>query len=343
MRPCFAFSNIEAADNKPAVLSIYEDIGFWGTQAGEFIAQLGQVQGTEVHVEINSPGGDVFAALAMYNALRASGKKIVAKVMGVAASAASLVFMAGDERVMPKNTHLMVHNPWTIALGNAAELRDQADTLDKIGDSLVATYVARSGMSEEDVRAMLSKDTWLNADESKEKGLATEVVDEIKATAKFDMDRADLPEAVRAVFAATKPAVQPPAKTEPQASVTPPAPPAKPFAEQVTALAAAAGMQDYVATWLVKHTTTEQVVASIGEAREIVAYCAALGKPDKAPEFIKAGKTFVEARTEMTNAAAEGDQHIDTAPRNKGATTSNSPNAVTTADIWAAHRKQRGV
>ena len=74
MRPCFAFSNINAADNSPAVLSIYDEIGFWGVQAKDFIDELRSVQSDSLTVEINSPGGDVFAALAMYNALRASGK-----------------------------------------------------------------------------------------------------------------------------------------------------------------------------------------------------------------------------------------------------------------------------
>ena len=93
-------------------------------------------------MEINSPGGDVFAGLAIYNALKGSGKEIVVKVMGVAASAASLIAMAGDKIVMPKNTFLMVHNPWSVAMGNAEELRQTADTLDKIGESLKATYAA---------------------------------------------------------------------------------------------------------------------------------------------------------------------------------------------------------
>ncbi len=131
MRPCYTF--IAASDNKPPVLSIFDEIGFWGVQAKDFLASLSATPGTDLDVEISSPGGDMFAAVAMYNGLRASGKKITTRVMGVAASAASLVFMAGDNRVMPKNTHLMVHNPWTFAGGNAVELRETADFLDKTG------------------------------------------------------------------------------------------------------------------------------------------------------------------------------------------------------------------
>lgn len=74
MRPCFAFSNVQGADNKPAVLSIYDEIGFWGVTAKDFNSQLASVQSKQLEVEISSPGGDVYAALAMYNALRADGQ-----------------------------------------------------------------------------------------------------------------------------------------------------------------------------------------------------------------------------------------------------------------------------
>lgn len=310
MRPCFAFSNVEAADKKPALLSIYEDIGFWGVQASDFIAALGAVKGDTLEVEINSPGGDAFAATAMYNALRASGKTIVTKVMGVAASAASLVFMAGDKRVMPKNTHLMVHNPWTIAAGNAEAMRDTADMLEKVGTSLRATYAARSGMSDEDVTALLAKDTWLTADESLEKGLATEVVEEVKATAKFDMDRAELPEHVRAVFAKAKPATSPAPAPAPAAQVA--------FADQVVAVAKEAGFEVHAATWATAFKTVDEVKARIGVAREINSLCALAKHADKANGFVSAGKSLDEVRAALQDLLADG-QTIDTTLRQSAA------------------------
>ena len=108
MRPCFAFN---AATDTEATLEIYDEIGFWGVQAKEFITQLKGVKAPVLNVEISSPGGDVFAGIAIYNALKASGKEIVVKVMGMAASAASLIAMAGDKIVMPKNSFMMIHNP----------------------------------------------------------------------------------------------------------------------------------------------------------------------------------------------------------------------------------------
>lgn len=328
MRPCFAFTNVQAADNKPAVLSIFDEIGFWGVQAKDFVAELGKVQGKSLTVEINSPGGDVFAALAMYNALRTSGKEIVTKAMGVAASAASLVFMAGDKRIMPKNTHLMVHNPWSFAAGNADELRETAETLDKIGASLKATYAARSGMKDEDVAAMLAKDTWLSADESLEMGLATEVIDEVKAKASFDMTRADLPAAVAAVFAtaATAPA-------EPDADDASVA-----FGDQVVALAGAAGFQAFAAQWAVKFDKVEGVQAAISTAREIKALCGAVNMADRADAFIKQAKSIDEVRASLTEALAKADEntHVDTAPRGSNQpTNASAQSAVKTAEIWA--------
>lgn len=207
MRPCFVFKLAE--DDSPSTLSIFDEIGFWGVQAKDFIRDLRAVKSKVLNVEINSPGGDVFAGLAIYNALKSSGKEIVVRVMGVAASAASLIAMAGDKIIMPKNTFMMIHNPWSFATGNADALRETADTLEKIGFSLRATYARRTKMSEEDLEPLLAKDTWMTAEEALGLGFATEVVDEVTAQAKFDVARADLPQAVAALFAVAKAAADP--------------------------------------------------------------------------------------------------------------------------------------
>ena len=104
--------NLKAAEaNTPAKLSIFDDIGAYGVSAKSFLNDLGSVTQSSVDVEINSPGGDVFAGLAIYNGLRNSGKKINVKVLGLAASAASLIAMAGDTIEMPENSFMMIHNP----------------------------------------------------------------------------------------------------------------------------------------------------------------------------------------------------------------------------------------
>lgn len=342
MRPCFAFN---AAANG-ATLSIFEDIGFWGVQAKDFRDQLQAVKGDELSVEISSYGGDVFAGLAMYNMLRASGKKITTKVMSVAASAASVVFLAGDKRVMPKNTFTMIHNPWTGAVGNADELRETANTLDKIGDSLLQTYVARTGLPEDEVKSMLSTDTWLSADESLEKGFATEIVEDIEVKASFDVARAELPERVAALFkpkaeaAADEPVVEPEATTTPV--VEPEAAPEPTQAEQIEALAKGAGMGVYAAVWAVAGLDLATVKARIADAREIKALSVVAGKPDLAEAAIKAGKSVTDFRASLVEVMARADEASHTNPTRKVAPQAGTDGKppVSTDSLWASHNKQ---
>lgn len=343
MRPCFKFIPAASAE-APAVLSIYDEIGFWGVQAKDFISELSGITAKVVNVEINSPGGDVFAGLAIYNALKSSGKEIVVKVMGVAASAASLIAMAGDKIIMPKNTFMMVHNPWSFAMGNADELRDTADTLDKIGASLQATYVSRTGQSEDKIKELLSKDTWLTADESLELGFATEVVDDIKAMAVFDMDRAELPEAVRAVF---KAAISTVTETETEVvttesttvTVTETDEPADPLADQIDARAKAAGLEAYASVFALGATTLAEAETRISAAREIVALCKVAGRPDDAAPAIQANKSIADVRASLIAAKAAADEHTDTSKPNQVGTQASS-SGVSPQKVWNSHNAQ---
>lgn len=343
MRPCFAFTNLKGENNAPARLTVFDEIGFWGVQAKDFVKQLNSVEAKEILVEINSPGGDMFAGVAMYNALRASGKEIVTKSMGVAASAASILFMAGDKRVMPKNTFLMIHNPWVIAMGNADEMRDTADTLDKFGEQMRATYAARTGLSDDKLAEMLAKDTWLSADESLANGFATEVVEEVEANAKFDLARAELPEHVAKVFAAAKPTAPaakpvdtPPADPAPEAQVA--------FAEQVLALVKDAGLEEHASHFALACASIEEAKAKIGAAREVKALCAAVGVADKAAAFIKESKSLSDVRAALIEARAQEDEsnHVDTTQQGSSQPTQRaSQSAVKTADIWAKRNANR--
>ncbi|MDR3386918.1 MAG: Clp protease ClpP, partial [Rudaea sp.] len=135
-----ALTNAQGAS--VAEIRIYDEIGFWGTDAKTFISQFDEVAANadEIVVAINSPGGDVFDAFAIYNALRRYAGRVTTRVDGVAASAASLVTMAGDRVVMPENAMLMIHNPWTVAAGTSADLRATADSMDKARDGILAAY-----------------------------------------------------------------------------------------------------------------------------------------------------------------------------------------------------------
>jgi ATP-dependent Clp protease, protease subunit len=126
-----------------------------------------------VKLRINSPGGDCFDALATYNLLRSSGAKVEVEVLGLAASAASLIAMAGDTVLMATGSMMMLHNPWTAAVGNSNDLREAADRLDKVRQSFLDIYQSKSGRASEEVGSVMDDETWLTADEAVEFGFAT--------------------------------------------------------------------------------------------------------------------------------------------------------------------------
>lgn len=158
---------------------IYDDIGpDWAgmVSAKSIVDLIDKVgRGLPVTVRINSPGGDVTEAQAIYNAMRRQSKtggKVTVEIDGLAASAASYVAMAGDRINIAENAMMMIHKAWTFAFGNADEIRSTADILDKFDGIISATYAARSGMSVDDVMAKMLDETWLTADEAIESGLA---------------------------------------------------------------------------------------------------------------------------------------------------------------------------
>lgn len=340
MRPCFKF--LAKADGKPTVLAIDDEIGFWGTQAKDFRTSLNAVASDELIVEINSPGGDVFAGLGMFNMLRTfaaqEGKSVTTRVTGVAASIASVIVLAGDKREMPKNAFAMIHAPWMFAAGNADDLREQADVLDKIKNSMRQVYMDRMGAAEGDVDAMLAKDTWLTADECLAMGFATALTDDITASASFNLARADLPERVKAVFKARESA--PPADTPADPPANPPADQA-PVAQAIEQAAIAAQLGDFAAVWAVSCTTLADAQAKINEAREIKALCAVAKQDSIAAASIRAGKSVADVRAELIKLLAKADEstHTDnTRSNNEQAHAPATPRA-TTAEIWASRKK----
>ena len=137
------------------------------------LAALGDVD--LIRLYINSEGGDVFAAQAIYSMLRRHPARVETHVDGLAASAASLVAMAGDEICMPLNAMLMLHSPWTFAYGNATELRNIAESLDQVRESMIAVYAQQSGKEREEIIAILEAETWYTAEEAVRAGFASMV------------------------------------------------------------------------------------------------------------------------------------------------------------------------
>lgn len=155
---------------------IYQDIGesFWGDtiSANDVKDQLSKMEG-DVTVRINSAGGSVFDGFAIYNLLAQHNGQVTVKVDALAASAASVIAMAGDTIEMADNALMMIHEPWTLALGDAEDMRKTGELLDKIRDSIVTTYQSKTDLDTATIEAMMAEETWFSADEAIENGFAT--------------------------------------------------------------------------------------------------------------------------------------------------------------------------
>lgn len=167
-----------------AELFIYDDIGpdwLGMVSAKSIMAELDKTAGP-VTVRINSPGGDVNEAMAIYNALSRRAD-VTVEIDGIAASAASYIAMAGKTIRIAENAMIMIHNPWTFAMGDANELRKTAGVLDKYGQGIVDVYAARSGKPAKDVAAKMDAETWFSAQEAIDYGLANEIGQPLKVAA----------------------------------------------------------------------------------------------------------------------------------------------------------------
>lgn len=169
-----------ASDDTPTI-SIYEQIGAsWdgsGMTASRMAGILRSIGARDVVVNINSPGGDFFEGVAMYNQLRQHKAKVTVQVMGLAASAASVIAMAGDEILMGDGSFLMIHNAWAVGVGNRHDFKAAADQLAPFDQAMAEVYAARSGKSVEEAAAMMDAETWIGANQAVKDGFATGLVD----------------------------------------------------------------------------------------------------------------------------------------------------------------------
>jgi ATP-dependent Clp protease protease subunit len=168
---------VRAASEDGPSISIYEVIGEdpWtggGVTVKRIDAALRAIGNKDVTVNINSPGGDVFEGIAIYNRLREHQGTITVKVLGLAASAASIIAMAGDNVLIGSASFLMIHNAWVLAIGNRHDLRDVADFLEPFDRALADVYVARAGQSIEEVQASMDAETWFSGSQAVDLGYA---------------------------------------------------------------------------------------------------------------------------------------------------------------------------
>jgi len=184
MKNFYAFRNQDSPD--VAHLDIYDEIGFWGTTAKDFMATLKTIKAKTIVVSINSPGGSVMDGFAIYNRLRSHGAKIEVSVDGIAASIASVIAMAGDVIRMPQNSFMFIHQPLVGAVGNAEDLRKMAEDLDKVAVNIQNIYAVRSGADVKAIQKMMQEETMLTAQEAMDMGFCDEILPEMKAAARYN-------------------------------------------------------------------------------------------------------------------------------------------------------------
>lgn len=155
---------------------IYDEIGYWGTASNEFVKDLALLADEpKLLINMNSPGGDVFDGIAIYQALLDHPAEITVKVNGLAASIASVIAMAGDRVIMGARSQIMIHEGFTFASGDAATMRKTAAMLDRVSDNIAAVYADRAGGDPVMWRNRMREETWFSAEEAVSAGLADEI------------------------------------------------------------------------------------------------------------------------------------------------------------------------
>ncbi|MFI8448240.1 head maturation protease, ClpP-related [Streptomyces erythrochromogenes] len=159
----------------PVVVDIFDEIGFWGVNAAAFQRELAQVSASEITVNLSSPGGEIFEGIAIYNALRTHPANITVRVSALAASIASVIAQAGDRIVMLSGSQMMIHEGSGLCMGNAEDMLQMAQLLDRQSANIADIYAERAGGSADEWRERMKAETWFNAEEAVAAGLADEV------------------------------------------------------------------------------------------------------------------------------------------------------------------------
>lgn len=181
------------ATEKSGEIFIYEDIGdggwFGGISSKMFSEEMKKVENvSDLNIYINSPGGSVFEGISIYNQIiRHKAKVKTTHIDGLAASIASIIALAGDKVKMASNGRFMIHDPWTMSVGTAEDLRKAAGIMDGLRDTLLNTYVDRTGGKKEEISKMMSDETWMDAEMAKKYKFIDEVVESQKVQNAFPL------------------------------------------------------------------------------------------------------------------------------------------------------------
>jgi ATP-dependent Clp protease, protease subunit len=325
---------------------IYDEIGAYGVSAKGFLAELGALpDDAAIDLRLNSPGGSVFDAVAIFNALQRHAGTITVWIDGIAASAASYIAMAGDEIVMPENAFLMIHDPSGLVMGTAADMREMAETMDKIAGSMIRGYAGRSGRSEEEIAALMTAETWFDAQEALAAGLATRMAEPVRIAASFDIGRfrnapPSLIEAVAETVGAPNgfegdpdqpTEATPPAVPEsdvgkdnitPSDITTPAEDPSAPLGQGVGVSDGNTRPSISSESSVAVDNTAQEASAiradAIAHARAVIDLCRLAGQPQMAGRFLEEDASLDEVRTRLLAAKAENIPDITAAHAQPG-------------------------
>ena len=171
-----------------STIYLYDAIdSFFGINAQEFVSELAAIKSPTINLRINSPGGDVFDARAMATAINNHPSKIVAHIDGLAASAATYIALSADEVRMSEGGFFMIHNAWTLAFGNSADMRAMAGLLDKIDATIVNDYAKKTGKGADEISAWMSAETWFTAQEALDNKFVDSITPGVKAQNNWDL------------------------------------------------------------------------------------------------------------------------------------------------------------
>ena len=165
-------------------IKIYDAIDpMWGYGLADLNQDLEEANGKDVHVKIQSGGGSVFEGLAIYNTLKNYEGNVTTEIVGISASIASIIFLAGSKRIVNEVGFLMIHEAWTMTMGNADDLREDAELLDQINSQILDIYQSVTGYDRDELKEKMSKDTYMGPEELKEMGFVTEISEGAKIAA----------------------------------------------------------------------------------------------------------------------------------------------------------------
>ena len=171
-RGWYSIKDISATETE---IFIFDEIGFFGVSASDFVRDLAEIRANKITLRINSPGGDVFDGIAIFNALKRHKAEINVFIEGIAASAAAFIAMAGDSVTMMSHSQMMIHEASGLVIGPADDMRKMADILDKSSDNIASIFAERAGGTVEEWRARMRDESWFSDQEAVELGLADRI------------------------------------------------------------------------------------------------------------------------------------------------------------------------